>query len=847
MIKLKNVFLFFLLLATSITLFSCNKTDEKLVEDVYNTLEIVYQNPDDDLSVTKNLGLITVNKLVVISWESSHPNVINTAGEVTRQTTDTTVTLSATITKGDASKVKIFTVVVLQLEQTPIQVPKGYDDVKTNRESLNINYLLPQRSALGNKLTLIEKIAYIRSLNDKVFINPNTNFTLKSEGFFKSSNEYNEFVKKETFFQRTSEAQVDFEFILDGSINNTFANSTFSLDLLLEIMVNNSTSYKETLTEDKVAMAIDGNLYITENKSYADANFMAYGNNMGVKEEIHANITSGIQSIFDMFVGTNFENESIKYPDLSDVPDSSIEEIFNILKKLEIYQLNDKHYVRYILDGNEIVELVETIVGEGSAAWIVDQLLEYELGLMLEFNEDRKLLALYLDTNVPIYNFLFGSLGNNSFESSIKLEIIFDTDETPNIPNNLNEYEEINLDELEYINNLYISKEEELLETVYNLGEDIYFYQSNNQYNYQLIRIQNVFSTYVQSFDISIENSELNLKDLGTYQYISTEFSFEYTVIEPLKYDDLKGVYKAYDPDFKDFTHLYLFIIKIGDQEYVYCLTSDENYTDQELFDLYGNLDVSSNYLSLINLDTNTPYFPLNSSKYFMNLEYFGDGFYSRYFYINNHYYSKPIYFEQILGQTVFPSYKGVTNIELIDNDIMFDVISGIDSLSEARFIVAYTDGTTKEIEFNQFEYNGFYIDTYNDEYVAIVELNYYGHSYMFRFELIPQELVGIKLGAYFVTELDGEKCRVVIEKTEYSYIFKWTVYSGPKNFEDVTYEDFKQDIAYFDFETFAIISNDKLIELYHFYNYNFELTEDGFVMSNNSYGIYREFVFIQD
>lgn len=83
-----------------------------------------------------------------VSWVSSKPDVISNAGVVTRQSTDQTLTLTATIARGTATPVqKIFTVTVLNNAMTENQIVDRDFDALTNELVLNGN------SALNNVLT----------------------------------------------------------------------------------------------------------------------------------------------------------------------------------------------------------------------------------------------------------------------------------------------------------------------------------------------------------------------------------------------------------------------------------------------------------------------------------------------------------------------------------------------------------------------------------------------------------------------------------------------------------------------------------------------------------------------
>lgn len=86
-----------------------NPTDEELVAKTKESLDL-----GDISNVTENLNLPEYYSLfdTVIKWESKNESVVSNKGVVTRQLSDETVRLIATIVRGDASDTKIFDVYV---------------------------------------------------------------------------------------------------------------------------------------------------------------------------------------------------------------------------------------------------------------------------------------------------------------------------------------------------------------------------------------------------------------------------------------------------------------------------------------------------------------------------------------------------------------------------------------------------------------------------------------------------------------------------------------------------------------------------------------------------------------
>ncbi len=116
-----------LLLTIIVVIFSgCDllMSDANAVEADKNYLTIGYSVPDNADHVTKNLKLDAkgVNGSS-IGWQSSNPNVIDIHGAVTRPAdADSTVTMTATISKGSALATKAFIVTVKASSQVTFQI-----------------------------------------------------------------------------------------------------------------------------------------------------------------------------------------------------------------------------------------------------------------------------------------------------------------------------------------------------------------------------------------------------------------------------------------------------------------------------------------------------------------------------------------------------------------------------------------------------------------------------------------------------------------------------------------------------------------------------------------------------
>ena len=116
---LKLLFMMTLTLVSALVIVACtpSNTDAADVLAAKTALEVGYTAPDNLNSVTQDVTLpATGANGVTITWQSSHPSVVSTTGDVTRPASDTNVTLTATLSKGEESDTKNFTLKVIAAE-----------------------------------------------------------------------------------------------------------------------------------------------------------------------------------------------------------------------------------------------------------------------------------------------------------------------------------------------------------------------------------------------------------------------------------------------------------------------------------------------------------------------------------------------------------------------------------------------------------------------------------------------------------------------------------------------------------------------------------------------------------
>jgi hypothetical protein len=110
----KGIVSLMIMLVAVIALVACGgNNDQKLVDEALDAIAITYQTGDTDQTITKNITLPTTSGTVTVTWTSSNTAVISNTGVVTRGEADTVVSLTATLTLGDVSETKVFSVKVL--------------------------------------------------------------------------------------------------------------------------------------------------------------------------------------------------------------------------------------------------------------------------------------------------------------------------------------------------------------------------------------------------------------------------------------------------------------------------------------------------------------------------------------------------------------------------------------------------------------------------------------------------------------------------------------------------------------------------------------------------------------
>ena len=127
--------------------------DKAAVKNAFEKLGIGYTSGNSESSVTENLELLENIAGVSITWKSDKPETVKDDGTVIRSAeTDIQVTLTATLTKGQATKQKIFTVTVLRDQDRA--------DVKTAYDKLEIGYKTGDKSdKVTQNLTLPKTVA----------------------------------------------------------------------------------------------------------------------------------------------------------------------------------------------------------------------------------------------------------------------------------------------------------------------------------------------------------------------------------------------------------------------------------------------------------------------------------------------------------------------------------------------------------------------------------------------------------------------------------------------------------------------------------------------------------------
>ncbi|MGO4548234.1 InlB B-repeat-containing protein [Paenibacillus sp. 2TAB23] len=124
-------------------------------------LEVGYAAGNDAANVTQNVTLPTTGlNDVTVSWSSDNAEIIRTNGAVVRplaDAEDATVTLTATLTKGEVTDTKSFTVIVrsMEIEATPVEtiLVSGNDAITTKGGTLQLTAEVLPEDATNKAVT----------------------------------------------------------------------------------------------------------------------------------------------------------------------------------------------------------------------------------------------------------------------------------------------------------------------------------------------------------------------------------------------------------------------------------------------------------------------------------------------------------------------------------------------------------------------------------------------------------------------------------------------------------------------------------------------------------------------
>lgn len=129
--------------------------EDKTVQIVANSLNIGYADGDSASSVTKPISLPTEGADgTTIDWVSSNPSVVTTYGGVVRQASDCSVTLTATVTKGNARSVKTFNITVKAAPKIPVNPDNGQESEIKDLNSGGTGVKLPNATAKPQATTM---------------------------------------------------------------------------------------------------------------------------------------------------------------------------------------------------------------------------------------------------------------------------------------------------------------------------------------------------------------------------------------------------------------------------------------------------------------------------------------------------------------------------------------------------------------------------------------------------------------------------------------------------------------------------------------------------------------------
>ncbi len=798
--------------------------DNALVTTVKEQLSIGYAIGDHKDYVTRNLTLPTSVQGVSVSWSTSHTNIISHLGVVTRTNENTTVTLTATLTKGVEVQTKTFELLVIRLQTTlEIQKPTSHDDVQTYRETLNLSYQQP--SLNGIKLNTFDKIAFFNNLAGTQLIAPNTSLSIQMDANFElnvSNDYYTRLFDQNTL---TNSFKFNAQLTATGIYGQTFADSSLIGQIIFNGYRNTLNEYGEHSYTTKHSLALDSDFYLSQSSMYVDGFYKLYGNYAAEAVKIKHEMEEYANLLNAMFESVEFE-----IPSYDPIPQQDMTSLLDLVQSLEIYKDGSKKYILHFENNDDIKAISEFLFSYEPDKKLIEDLLNHDLTLTLVI-DNKKLTYVYIHFSTPDVETSIYERTGLSGKLDMRLEIKFGDTISLNMPN-FDDYQKDGM--IDFSPFAEALSPGELVDTIINNDLPVVTTQQQPYYYHNLsVPIHQVYrdgyaywNQYISYYDIDRDTLGLQIINFG-------DIDIQVEVIPEITNEMIRGVYRIQETYPVDNVYKYLFIVKIGGVYNSVLLESPQLLNDDALIETYNNLDIDSIEHYNVHIYNNR----IEFYNGYSNISYHHDYLSSyEYLEVNNYYVRNDVLFSKVQGQTEFREYVGPVDSYITGLPGSYDLSQGLSSLDDVSFHIIYSDLSEVEIPLSEMDLSNYYFSVQsqwsNQPYFEI-NLTFAYKNLSISFSIPVTNEINEDRSGFYAIQYDGYMAVIYVTPVNGSiYTYRSTYYSGEKSINELTLEDLSNlhYSLYFAFFTddIAIVGN---------HQYTYTLDNRNLLMTSNQHG----------
>lgn len=807
--------------------------DHTLVTTVKNELSIGYAIGDHKDYVTRNVTLPTLIQGVSISWATSHSQMITTLGVVTRTNENTTVTLTATLTKGVEVQTKTFELLVIRQQTTlDIQKPTSHDDVSTHRDTLNLSYQQPGLN--GIKLNTFDKITFFNSLAGTQLIAPNTSLSIQMDATFEF-NLFDEYYSRLFDLNTLVNAyQFNAQMKATGVYGQSFADSSLMGQIIFNGHMDLVNEYGENTYSTKHSLALDSDFYLSQSSMYIDGFYKLYGNHVAEAAQMKHEMED-----YAVFLNSIFEAVEFEIPNYDPIPTQEMSQLLDLVESLDIYKDGSKKYILHFENNDDIKAISEYLFSYESDRKIMEDLFNHNITLTLVI-EDKKLTYIYIEFITPDVETSIYERTDITGKMDMRLEIKLGDSISISMPS-FNDFEEDGMIDFSPFAEAF--SQGELIDTVINDGLPVVMTQIDeyDYYNMQ-IPVHYIYEDGYRVTYVNLNKYNVDLNTLGQQTVFVDQIDIDVEVIPELTFEMIKGVYRIQETYPEDNIYKYLYIVKIGGVYNSIIEESSQNFTDEELIGKYNNLDIDSlehfnTFIYNHTIDINDGYSRRISYHHDYLLSY-------QYININDNYINNDILYTKVQGQTEFKDYVGPVDYYITGVPETYDLSQGLSNLDEVVSHIIYSDLSEVEIPFSEANLTSYYFRgiaewSSQPHFEINIHVNYKNIFIDFSVRL-ANDITEDRSGFYAIQYDQYIKIINLIPINGSVFRYRHGNYLGDKSIEELTLEDLS-NLNYY--QTVAFITDNMMIYEYQEYTYTEE--NNHLLMTNTQHGGQTSYIFI--